>query len=212
MSGWASVNPWNKKQHRCLSVWINAAWIYGRESFIQLILVEWQRCREKNVPLEGSSVLGQWLQRLTCAPGAGLCSQGKQTRIQGSPLPLFHKRKIGLNRDHPLPAALGQGSKHLPVCSSCCWFAQHTLPRARRVLVFRHPRWFCIRHRDGVRDPELQHHCPCSAGCCQLSMSSYSPLQICCYGEKSQALNIELPVISAGICCVQVSVGVYLNK
>lgn len=34
-------------------------------------------------------------------------------------------------------------------------------------------------------------------------------LQICCYGEKSQALNIELPVISTGVCCVQVSVGVY---
>lgn len=155
--------------------------------FIQLILVEWQRCREKRVPLEGSSVLGQWLQRVTCAPGAGLCSQGEQTHIQGSPLPLFYKRKIRLHRDHPLSQLpWRQGSKHLPVCSFCCWFAQHTLPRARRVLVFRHPRWFCIRHRDGVRDPELQHHCPCCAGCCQLSMSSYSPYRFVAMVRKAK--------------------------
>lgn len=187
--------------------------LWQRICFIQLILVEWQKCREKRAPLEGTSVLGQWPWRVTCAPGAGLYHQGEQTHIQGSPLPLFYERKIRLNRDHPLSQLPWKTRKQTPTCVFiqlliCTAHTAQGTPGARvqtsRVVLHRAP-WWCERFRPPAPLPLL---------CWMLPVIHVFLLswQSCCYGEKSQALNIELPVISAGICRVQVSAGVYLNK
>lgn len=109
-------------------------------------------------------------------PRSWFMHQGEQAHTQGSPPPLFNKRKIRLNRDHPLSQLpQRQGSKHLPLCWLCWWLAQPRVPRARGVPVLTHPQWFCMGHRGAGGGSGCLPTAASWAGCCQLSLSSYSP-------------------------------------